>query len=167
MLALWKKRPRWKIYLWLGWTAAVTGSVFLLIAIGVATYGAFFLMHSSTAQGTVIANVETQIPADPRNGTQAQTNYCARFRYMSAGGVTHVVTEATCSNPPSFKIGEQVRVNYPNWDYGSGQIDAFGDRWGFAIGFGLAAVVLTPIGFALLRRLRLQGHSLDPIGFWD
>jgi hypothetical protein len=72
-----------------------------------------------------------------------------------------------CSDPPSFTIGEQVRVKYANWDYDNGQIDSVGDRWGFVVAFGLVAVVLMPIGFVLLRRVRLQGHSLDPIGFWD
>jgi hypothetical protein len=144
-----------------------TGSCFLLLAIGFAVYEASFLTHSSKTQGTVIANVETHTAADMQTGAPAQTNYCPQFRYQSVDGVTHVMTSSACSDPPSFTIGEQVGVSYSNWNYDHGQIDSFGDEWGFVFGFGLVAVVLMPIGFALLRRVRLQGHSLDPIGFWD
>ena len=161
------KLTRWKIYLLLGWTGLVTGSCFLLVATGFAAYEAFFLTHGSKAQGTIIANVETRTAADPQTGSPAQTDYCPQFRYESADGVMHVLTASACSNPPSFTIGEQVRVSYSNSNYDHAQIDSFGSRWGLVIGFGLAAFVLTPIGFVLLSRLRSQGHSLDPLGFWD
>jgi hypothetical protein len=160
-------RPRWKIYLWLGWTGTVTGSCFLLLAIGFATYEAFFLTHSSKTHGIVIANVESRTAADPQSSTPAQTNYCPQFRYQSEDGVAHVATGSVCSEPPSFKIGDQVRVNYANWNHDHAQVDSAGDQWGFAMAFGLAAIVLMPIGIVLLRRVRLQGRSLDPIGFWD
>jgi hypothetical protein len=165
-LAPWKK-PRWKIYLWLGWTGIVTGSCFFLVAAGLAAYESFLLTHSSITQGTVVANLETHTPADPQSGTPASKTYCPQYRYQSADGVTHVVTGSVCSDPPTFIVGELVRINYANWDHGHGQIDSFGDQWGFPVAFGLAAGVLMPIGFVLLRRIRLQGHSLDPIGFWD
>jgi hypothetical protein len=160
-------RPRWKIYLWLGWTGMATGSCFLLAAISLAAYESFFLTHSSKAQGIVIANIESQVAADPQTNTAAHTNYCPQFRYESADGATHTVTASTCSAPPSFAIGEQIRVNYSNSDYDHAQIDSFGDQWGLVLGFGLAAVVLLPIGFVLLRRVRPLNHSLDPIGYWD
>jgi hypothetical protein len=159
-------RPRWKIYLWLGWTGMVTGSGFVLVAIGLASYEALFLANSSETQGTVIANVESKIAANQETQTPAHTDYCPEFEYQSADGVTHKVT-GLCSDPPSFAVGEHVRVKYANWDHGNGQIDSVGDQWGFDIAFGLVAAVLMPIGFVLLRRVRLQGHSLDPIGFWD
>jgi len=159
------KLPRWKIFLLLGWTGVVTGSCFLIVAIGVATHESLFLTHSLRTQGTIISNVETQTAADP--GTPAQTNYCPQFRYRSVDGVTHVVTSSSCSNPPSFTTGEQIRVSYSNSNYDHAQADSFGARWGLVLGFGLAAVVLTPIGLVLLRRLRLQGHSVDFLTFWE
>lgn len=161
------KLTRWKIYLWLGWTGMAVGSCFLLVAIGFAAYEIFFLTHSSKAQGTVIANVETHTAADPQTGSPAQTDYCPRFGYQSADGATHTATDDMCSNPPSFSIGEQVRVNYANWNHDHAQIDSFGDQWVSALISGLAAAVLMPIGFVLLRRVRLQGHTLDPIAPWD
>jgi hypothetical protein len=158
---------RWKIYLWIGWTFLVTGSVFLLVAIGFAGYEGCFLMQSSKAPGTVIANVQTQIPADVQTGTPAQTSFCPQFQYKSADGVTHIVTGSTGSNPPTFTVGEQVIVNYSKSDFADGQIDSLGEKWGWVLVFGLAAIVLTPVGIVLLRRLRSQGRSLDPISFWD
>jgi hypothetical protein len=44
--------PRWKIYLWIGWTGFATGICFLLLAIGFAAYEGWFLKQSSKAQGT-------------------------------------------------------------------------------------------------------------------
>lgn len=161
-----RHRPSWKVFLGLGWTGMVTGSGFLLVAIGFAAYESFFLAYSSETQGTVIANVESKIAAEPQTQTPDHTNYCPQFRYQSADGIAHVVT-GLCSDPPSFTVGEQVRVNYANWDHDNGQIDSVGDQWGFAVVFALAAAVLMPIGFVLLRRVRSEGHSLDPIGFWD
>jgi hypothetical protein len=160
------KLTRWKIYLLLGWTTLATGFCFLLVAIGFAAYEAFFLTHSARAQGTIIANVVKVSPADTQ-GNPAQTDYCPQFRYYSADAVMHTVTSSACSNPPSFSIGEQVDVHYANWNYDDAQTDSFGARWGFVLGFGVAAIVLMPIGFVLLRRVQAQGHSLDPIGFWD
>jgi hypothetical protein len=157
-------RPRWKIFLWLGWTGMATGSCFLLVAIGWAAYESFLLTHSLKTKGTVIANVESKTAADPQTGTPAHTDYCPQFRYQSADGIAHVVTGSVCSDPPSFSVGEQVRVDYSDW---SAQIDSVGDQWGFVMVFGFCAIVLMPIGFMLLRRIRQQGHSLDPIGFWD
>jgi hypothetical protein len=161
------KLTRGKIFLLLGWTGMLTGSCFLLMAIGLVAYEGFFLTHSSKVQGTVIANVETQTAADAQTGAPAQTHYCPQFRYQSTDGVTHVVTSSACSDPPSFTTGQQVGVNYLSWDYDHAQIDSVGDQWGFVVAFALAAVVLMPIGFVLLRRVRSQGHSLDPISFWE
>jgi hypothetical protein len=162
------KVTRWKVYLGLGWTGLATGSCFLLLSVGFAVYEAFFLTHSSRTQGNVTANVETHTAADAQTGTPAQTDYCPQFRYQSANGNTHIVTSSSCSRPPSFTIGEQVGVRYSNSNYDHAQIDSVGDQWGFVVAFALVAVVLMPIGFVLLRRVHLQGHTLDdPIGFWD
>jgi hypothetical protein len=160
-------RRRWKIYLWLGWTGTVTGSCFLLVAIGLAVLEGYFLMHSSTAEGPIIASVESQVPADPQTNTPARTEFCPQFRYQSTDGAAHVVTASTCSNAPSFKIGEQVRVNYSDSNFSDAQISSFGERWAFVFGFGIAGFILAPIGFLLLRSVRSLGHFLDPIGFWD
>jgi hypothetical protein len=158
---------RWKIYLCIGWAALATGSAFLLVAIGLGAYEGWFLKQSARAPGAVIANVQTQIPADAQAGTPAQTSFCPQFQYKSADGSTHIVTGSTCSDPPSFAVGEQVSVNYSKFDSAHGQINSFGAKWGFAFGFGLAAIVLTPVGIVVLKRLRLQGHPLNPISFWE
>jgi hypothetical protein len=152
---------RWKIYLWIGWTGFATGICFLLLAIGFAAYEGWFLKQSSKAQGSVIANVPIKI------GTPAQSSFCPEFQYETEDGVTHVETGSACSNPPSFAVGDRVRINYLKSNSANGQIDSFGAKWGLVLGFGIAALVLTPIGIVFFSRLRSQGHSLDPIGFWD
>lgn len=158
---------RRKIYMCFGWGAFGAGTAFLLVSIGFALYESWFLAQSLRAPGTVIANVQHEVPADAANGTPAQTDFCPQFRYTSADGATHIATASTCSSPPSFAVGEQVGVNYSKSDYADGQIDSFGDKWGFPLAFGLVGLVAIPIGIALLKHLRSQGHSLDPISAWE
>ena len=157
---------RSKIYLLLGWTAAATGFCFLLLAIGFATNEQLFLMHAIKAQGTVIANIERYTVANIQTGVAAQTDYCPQFGYQSVDGVTHVVTSPACSNHPSFKMGDPIEIYYSRSNYGNAQTHSFGARWGLVLGFGLVAILLAPIGFVLLRRLRLRGHPVDLFTFW-
>lgn len=152
---------RWKVYLWLGWTGFSTGICFLLLAIGFGAYESWFLTQSSEAQGKVIANVAIQV------GTPAQNSYCPQFQYETADGITHVKTGSACSDPPTFVVGDRVRVNYLKSHPASGQIDSFGAKWGLVLGSAIAALVLTPIGMVFLNRLRSQGHSLDLTQLWS
>jgi hypothetical protein len=152
---------RWKIYLWLGWTCFATGICFLILAIGFGAYESWFLIQSSEVQGRVIANIPIQV------GTPAQNSFCPRFEYETTDGITYVETGSACSAPPTFAVGDQVRVNYLKAHPASGQIDSFGAKWGLVLGFAIAALVLTPIGSFFFKRLRSQGHSLVPTQPWS
>jgi Protein of unknown function (DUF3592) len=156
-----------KIRLVIGYAAVATGTCFLLLAVGFAICEASFLLRSSEAQGTVIANLESRSDADSQSGTAAQQTFCPQFRYESVDGTTHTVTSSACASPPTFAVGEKVRIHYLSSHPESGQIDSFGAKWGFVLGFGIASGALLPIGISFLNRLRAQGSSLDPISFWD
>ena len=58
-----------EIRLLIGYTGVVTGTCFLLLAVGFAIYEVSFLARSFEAQGQVIANVQSRIQnADPHSG---------------------------------------------------------------------------------------------------
>jgi hypothetical protein len=151
----------WKIRLVIGYTGAATGTCCLLLAVGFAVYEASFLTRSSEAQGTVIANLGSQI------GEPTQQTFCPQFQYESEDGGVQTITSSACSSPPTFSVGEKIHIHYLRSHPESGQIDSFGAKWGLAVGFGIACGVLLPIGIFLLSRLRSQGYSLDPLTFWD
>jgi hypothetical protein len=151
----------WKIRFVIGYTGAVAGICFLLLALGFAVYETSFLTRSSEAQGTVIANLGSQI------GKPTQRTFCPQFQYQSENGSVQTITSSTCSSPPTFSVGQKIRVHYLRSHPESGQIDSFGAKWGLALGFVIASAVLLPIGVFLLSGLRSQGYSLDPLSFWD
>jgi Protein of unknown function (DUF3592) len=151
----------WKIRLVIGYTGAAAGTCFLLLAVGCAVYEASFLTRSLEAQGTVIANVGSQI----RESTQ-QT-FCPQFQYESEDGSVQTITSSACSSPPTFSVADKIHIHYLRSHPESGQIDSYGAKWGLALGFGIACGVLLPIGVFLLNGLRSQGYSLDPLSFWD
>lgn len=158
----------WKIRLFIGYTGVVTGTCFLLLAAGFAIYEVRFLARSSEAQGQVIANVESHLQsADPHSGVSLQESFCPQVRYESGPGTTQTFISSACASPPSFQVGEKVLVHYLSSRPSDGQIDSFGAKWGLVLGFSIASGVLLPIGVVFLRRLGLQGYSLDPITFWN
>jgi hypothetical protein len=156
-----------KIRLWLGYTFALTGAAFVLAALAFGAYETIFLANSSEAQGVVVSNVSRMYTPDLSTGGAAQNVYCPQFEYQSGDGKLHTVTSSSCSAPPSFTVGQKVPVKYQRSDPQGGQIDSFGEKWGLILCFGIIGAILLPPGVVLLRRLRLQGHSLDPLSFWD
>src|SRR5215472_5929159 len=98
-----------KIRLWLGYTAALTGAAFLLVALGCAAYEAFFLSNSSAAQGVVVSNVAQTYAPDASTGDSApRTVFCPQFEYQSRDGKQHRVTSSSCTVPSSFTVGQRV-----------------------------------------------------------
>jgi len=151
----------WKIRLLVGWTGLATGTCFLLFAIGFAVYEGYFLSHSTATEGTVLANIEVQQP-DASTGA-----FCTQFQYESADGTTHTMTSSACADPPAFAVGQRIRIHYANSNPADAQTDSFGAKWGMVLGFGIATLLLLPLGALFLSRTRKEGHSLDLIGFWD
>jgi hypothetical protein len=105
----------WKIRLVIGYTGAATGTCFLLLAVGFAVYEASFLTRSSEAQGTVIANLGSQI------GEPTQQTFCPQFQYESEDGGVQTITSSACSSPPTFSVGEKIHIHYLRSHPESGQ----------------------------------------------
>jgi hypothetical protein len=149
---------RWKILLWLGWTSFATGGSFLLLTVGFAAYEASFLLRSVKTAAVVIANLESY--------DTSGAVYCPQFQYQGAAGQTYTSTSGACASPAVFQVGEKVTVRYLRSSPAHAQTDTVGAKWGLTIGFGLAAVVSTPIGLAIFRTLKKRGQPLNPKSFW-
>ena len=158
-----------KIRLWLGYTFALTGAAFLLAALAFGVYETIFLADSSVARGVVVSNISRIDTPDPSTGGTGtgQTVFCPQFEYQGADGKLRRVTSSWCTAPPSFTVGQKVVIRYRSSDPENAQIDSFGEKWGLILCLGIIGAILLPPGVVLLRRLRLQGHSLDPWSFWD
>jgi hypothetical protein len=162
-----RRWPSWKWRVFLGFTFAATGLAFLVIATGLFVFEAAFVDRSIAVQGEVIANIEQQTAADPATNTPASTCFRPQFQYLSANGHTHTAVSSICSNPAGFAAGELVGVRYSRLNESNAQIDSFGEEWGFALVFGLVALLLFPSGYFLLNRVRKQGHAIDLISLWE
>ena len=138
-----------------GRTLAVTGLGFACSAGGFTAYEAYFLGHSIQTEGRIVANVNSQ----------EDTNYCPVFQF-AADGAQYTVTSSACQNPPAFQVGQAVRVNYlkskPTW----AQTDTIGAKWGFTLGFGIAAILEIPLAIFIFAWLRARGQSIHLMNFW-
>jgi hypothetical protein len=52
---------------------------------------------------------------------------------FTAGGQTYTFEGGNASNPPQYKVGQQVNVRYDPADPNTAQIDSFFERWLFPI----------------------------------
>jgi len=142
-----------------------------LAALAFAVYEAFFLANRSQAQGVIVANLahtSRSEPDVPTPGAPVETTtFCPQFEFQSADGKLQRVESSDCTAPPTYAVGQKVSVNYLRSSPDNAQVDSFDAKWGFVLIFGIVAVILLPIGSVLLRRLKLDGHSLDPLSFWD
>jgi hypothetical protein len=142
----------------IAWTGAATGTAFLLLTVGFAAYECWFLSHSLTTEGKIVANIRTIDRSDEQSNSSA--TYCPQFQYTSSDSIVHTATSNACSNPPAFKLGQAVQVHYSKSNFADPQTDSFGAKWGLTLGFGIGTAIMLPIGLLLLTRLRAQGHPL-------
>jgi hypothetical protein len=151
------KTPRWmNLFLrffcrvWL-----VCGLATLLVGLGFATYTSVWLLRSVPGQGTVI----DLVPNVPGQGTviddgDGNISYCARFKFKAHDGNVYVATAGLATNPPSFEIGEDVRVRYLPTDPKSAKLSYFWQLWFEPVLCAGLGTLFTGAGYLLLRRER-------------
>lgn len=136
----------------------VVGPVFLLVSIVSAAFTVMFLRNSVRTVGT-ISSLTKQV------SEEGVITYMPVFDFMDAHGLGHQARSSIGSAPPAFHIGDRVPVLYRRDNPEQAHIDTTGQIWGFSIGFAIAAVVCSLIGYALLRFQRWQerkGLSITP-----
>lgn len=118
---------------WL-WIFPGIGALLLVIAIGIQIARISAESQMTLTQGSIV---------DLEGG-------CPTVSFMTLDGTLGEYHSSTCSNPPSFNIGERVALYYDPQSPGRARIDSFGQNWlGSLIVGGIGSVFLL-IGLALV-----------------
>ena len=125
--------------------SSVLKYVFTLIGVALLTGAAFsyldtrsFLAEAVQADGTVIA-------LEPVHSSNS-TTYRPRVRFQDAAGRAVEVSSSTSSNPPSYSVGETVRVFYRRNAPEDARPDGYFSLWGVATILAALGSVFTLIG---------------------
>ncbi|UWZ87015.1 DUF3592 domain-containing protein [Occallatibacter riparius] len=124
-----------------------------VIGVGFAIHTTLFLRSALSATGTV---AELQSLKDDQSGGIV---YSPIFRFAAADGQTYTITSSTGSNPPSFVVGQTVRVLYEREHPSDALIDSFGQLWLFPLIFCPLGIAFAAAGYLVLRfdrRLTVQ-----------
>ena len=110
--------------------------------------------RGETTLGTVIRLAESD---DSEGGCCVYTPVVE----FQASGKTYTFEGSNASDPPQYKVTQQVKVRYDPLDPGTAQIDSFFERWLFPI-IIIPAMLLTALilNFFMIRAW-WRGSSLD------
>jgi hypothetical protein len=136
----------------------ICGVTTLVLGFGFATYTSIWLCRSVPGQGTVIDLL-------PQNDDNGNVSYSARFTFKAHDGKDYIATAGVATNPPSFEIGEHVRVRYLPADPVSAKLSYFWQLWFEPVLCAGLGIMFTGAGYLLLRRERrsaLRSSQLHP-----
>ncbi|SFO30927.1 Protein of unknown function [Variovorax sp. PDC80] len=106
------------------------GAALFVMALLVAAHTVYFIRSAVHAQGEVIDLLHVESD-DDGDGT-----WKPRVRFRTAAGETIDFESSTSSNPPSYEVGEAVRVLHAPGNPRNARIDSFFSLWGMPIVFG-------------------------------
>ena len=137
-------------------------SVGFLIAAAITAFNVDrFLNEAEQTMGTVVALSE-------KHDTERNSiTYAPVFTFKIEYGRTQSVTSNVATNPPSFAVGDQVRILYRRSDPSGARIDSFWQLWFWPVflsGFGLIDGLVGAIFLSLVRRKLRKQATLSPAG---
>jgi hypothetical protein len=136
---------------WLLWILCriwlVCGLVTLVLGFGFGTYTSIWLFRSLPGQGTVTDLI-------PQTNNDGNINYSAQFRFKARDGQLYTATAGVATNPPSFAVGEDVRVRYLPTDPASAKLSYFWQLWFEPVLSAGLGMLFVGAGYLLLRRER-------------
>jgi hypothetical protein len=125
-----------------------------VLGLGFVTYTSIWLFRSVPGKGTVIGLI-------PQRDADGNLNYSARFSFKANDGKVYIATAGVATNPPSFEIGEGVRVRYLPTDPVSAKLSYFWQLWFEPVLCAGLGVFFTGAGYLLLRRERRSSLRSD------
>ena len=130
------------------------GLLLLVVSLGIGSYQHWTISHGSVADGTVVENVSR---------AKSRGSYSPRIEFRTKQGKDVVFMTTFSSNPPTYTIGDKVKVVYDG-DGESPRILSFALRFGLAwalMGAGLALVIIA-FGFRYGDALVIS-HYAGPV----
>ncbi|WP_449727813.1 DUF3592 domain-containing protein [Granulicella aggregans] len=119
------------------------------------TYTSIWLFRSVPEQGVVIDLI-------PQRDDNGNINYSARFKFKAGDGKVYTATAGVATNPPSFEIGENVRVRYLQTNPVSAKLSYFWQLWFEPVLCAGLGAFFSGAGYLLLRRERRASLRLGP-----
>jgi hypothetical protein len=137
----------------------VNGPIFIALALGFGIYTGMFLHRSVSVDGTV---VRLDIVRDNDNNS---LTYSPVFTFAANDGNSYTVSSNISSNPPSFEVGENVRVLYEPKYPTRAKIGAFWQLWTMPVVFGILGTIASVVGFFLFRLEKRRNPNFRLICF--
>ncbi len=123
----------------------VCGLGALATGCGFAIYRSVWLFRAVSTKGTIVSVSEIPNPQDNA------VNYAPTFTFKAADGGTYAVTSGVATNPPSFEVGEEVRIRYIRSNPRSAEIDSFWQLWLVPVVCGGLGIFFAGAGYLLLQ----------------
>ena len=92
-----------------------------------------FLAKAKVAKGKVINLVAF-------SSTNNSMTYSPVFQFKDQSGKIHTIQSASSSNPPSYEIGEEVKIFFNPENPKEAKLDGIFDLWGASIVLGIVAL---------------------------
>lgn len=139
-------------------TLTLIGVVFLSIG---AAFGIYSYIKGSNTERTE-GEVTQLVASGGKGGKRPVVRY-------SVDGQPFEITGFMSTNPPAYTVGEKVTIIYDRDRPAEGTIDAFVERWLFAVIFGGVGVLLLVIGSIIAlalqtSRRRIQAQNVSEVG---
>jgi hypothetical protein len=132
--------------LWVTYRAwLVTGLCTIAVAFGFGVYTSVFLIRSVATKGTIVDLVPER---DEENDT---VNYASTFTFIAVDGKTYTVTSGVATNPPGFKVGQDVQVYYLKSHPANAKLASFWQLWFVTILCAGLGLFFSGAGYLLLR----------------
>lgn len=149
---------------WL-WIFPAVGALLLSLAAGAWVLGQRFEARALKAEGVVTA---LRLSASRDSNGRTSNTYCPVVNYQTADGQGIEFAGSTCARPPSYEVGERVRVLYEADAPYQASLDGFAERWLMTLILGSIGTVFALIGAAFvvpnLRRGRRAGELYQTAG---
>jgi hypothetical protein len=114
------------------------GLLLIVISLGIGTYEHRAITNGTVTEGTVVGNY--------RRARRGTATYSPQVKFQTRQGKDVVFTPGFSSNPPTYDVGEKLRVVYQG-DGTDARILTFGMRFGLAWSLLCAGAALVVIAF--------------------
>lgn len=116
------------------------GTAFLIMAVFFYTSTSAFITSSKSAEGEV---TELIIPS-------GSDTYHPKVRFQTESGKEVIFVDSVGSTPPSFTVGESVKVFYQPDNPQNAKISSFFSLWFLVVVFGLMGFIFDIIGAVII-----------------